>query len=195
VVAEEYVPSGHSDFATIINKIKETNPNVIYANLNGDSAVAFYKAFKDYGLDAETMPIASFCSDENTFNALGAETSAGHYISINYVNTIESAENTEFIANYKALYGDDTEVTSVAEAAYKSVYLLAYALEAIGDGEYTAENIRASLSGVEIDAPGGAVKVDGDNFHLYLKACIAKVGDDGLLDVVYESDELIKPAP
>jgi branched-chain amino acid transport system substrate-binding protein/urea transport system substrate-binding protein len=195
VVAEEYVPSGHSDFATIINKINETKPDVIYANLNGDSAVAFYKAFKSFGLDPATMPIASFVSDENTFQALGAQTSAGHYISINYMNTIDSPENKAFIDKYVADYGTDSQVTSVAEAAYKSVYLLAEALKKLGDEEYTAENIRGALADVEINAPGGSVKVDPDNYHLYLKARIGKVNADGILEVVYESEDLIKPEP
>ncbi|MDR1796432.1 MAG: transporter substrate-binding domain-containing protein [Clostridiales Family XIII bacterium] len=195
VVAEEYVPSGHSDFATIINKINETKPDVIYLNLNGDSAVAFYKAYKQYGLDSSVMPTASFCSDENTFGALGPEISAGHMISINYFNTIDTPENQKFVEDYAAAYGSDSVLQSVAEASYKSVYLLKYALEEIGDGEVTPESIRAALADVEIDAPGGAVKVDSDNYHLYLKARIGKVNADGLLETVYESEELIKPEP
>jgi branched-chain amino acid transport system substrate-binding protein/urea transport system substrate-binding protein len=194
VVAEEYVPSGHDDFSTIIAKINDTKPNVIYANLNGDSAVAFYKQYKSYGLDPAQMPIASFVSDENTFKALGAETAAGHYMSINYMNTIDTSKNKAFVEKYRELYGD-SELQSVAEAAYKSVYLLAYALDRIGDGEYTAENIRAALAGAEIDAPGGVVRVDPDNFHVYLKARIGKVNDAGKVEVVYESEDLIKPEP
>jgi ABC-type branched-subunit amino acid transport system substrate-binding protein len=194
VVAEEYVPSGHDDFSTIIAKINDTKPNVIYANLNGDSAVAFYKQYKSYGLDPAQMPIASFVSDENTFKALGAEASAGHYMSINYMNTIDTPANKAFVERYRELYGD-SELQSVAEAAYKSVYLLAYALDRIGDGEYTAENIKAALADAEIEAPGGTVRVDPDNFHVYLKARIGKVNGEGKVEVVYESEELLKPEP
>lgn len=192
-VGEEYVPGGHSDFASVITKIKEAKPDVIYCNLNGDSAVAFYKQYKSYGLDSATMPIASFVTDEVTVKALGAQTAAGHYISINYINTIDTEANKAFIEKYKGKYGADKEMTSVGEASYTSVKLLAAALEKTED--YTPAGLKKAMSGMEIDAPQGRIKVDPDNFHIYCKARIGKVNADGNIEVVYESPELIKPDP
>ena len=43
VVGEEYFPLGHTHFNSVINKIKLTKPDVIYAIIVGGSNVAFYK--------------------------------------------------------------------------------------------------------------------------------------------------------
>uniref|UniRef100_A0A6P4FDK1 Aliphatic amidase expression-regulating protein-like n=1 Tax=Drosophila rhopaloa TaxID=1041015 RepID=A0A6P4FDK1_DRORH len=51
VVGEEYFPLGDSQFNSVINKIKLTKPDVIYAIIVGGSNVAFYKQLKAAGLD------------------------------------------------------------------------------------------------------------------------------------------------
>ncbi|HBQ45713.1 MAG TPA: urea ABC transporter substrate-binding protein, partial [Ruminococcaceae bacterium] len=49
VVGEEYVPYGSTDFSSVLNKIKKSEPDVIYSELTGDSNVAFYKQYNAYG--------------------------------------------------------------------------------------------------------------------------------------------------
>lgn len=51
VVGEEYFPLGHTQFNSVINKIKLTKPDVIYAIIVGGSNVAFYKQLKAAGID------------------------------------------------------------------------------------------------------------------------------------------------
>ena len=46
VVGEEYYPLGHTQFNSVINKIKLKKPDVIYAIVVGGSNVAFYKQLK-----------------------------------------------------------------------------------------------------------------------------------------------------
>lgn len=193
VAGEEYVPNGHSDFSSIINKIKAASADVIYCNLNGDSSVAFYKQYKNYGLDPKKMPIASFITDEMMVKAIGADNTAGHYTSVNYFNSIDTPANKEFIKKYEAKFGTNTTVTAVAEASYISAKLLAKALEKAGD--LSADKIINAFSGLEIDAPQGKVKMDETNHHLWCKARIGKVNSEGKFEIVFESPELIKPQP
>ena len=51
VVGEEYYPLGHTQFNSVINKIKLTKPDVIFASVVGGSNVAFYKQLKAAGID------------------------------------------------------------------------------------------------------------------------------------------------
>ncbi len=46
VVGEDYFPLGHTQFNSVINKIKLTKPDVIYTTVVGGSNVAFYKQLK-----------------------------------------------------------------------------------------------------------------------------------------------------
>src|SRR6201996_4562089 len=50
VVGEEYFPLGSTQFNSVINKIKLTKPDVIYAIIVGGSNVAFYKQLKAGGI-------------------------------------------------------------------------------------------------------------------------------------------------
>src|SRR5216683_5729387 len=50
VVGEEYFPLGSTQFNSVINKIKLTKPDVIYAIIVGGSNVAFYKQLKAAGI-------------------------------------------------------------------------------------------------------------------------------------------------
>ena len=58
-VGEEYVPLGGTEFSTILAKIREAKPDVIFNTLNGDSNVAFFKQFTDAGYTAESLPTLS----------------------------------------------------------------------------------------------------------------------------------------
>ncbi len=53
VVGEEYYPLGHTNFNSLINKIKVAKPDCIYAAVVGGSNVAFYKQLKAAGVTAD----------------------------------------------------------------------------------------------------------------------------------------------
>ena len=61
LAGEEYTPLGHTDYATVITKIKAAKPDVVFNTLNGDSNVAFFKQLKDAGITADKMPTLSVC--------------------------------------------------------------------------------------------------------------------------------------
>ncbi len=191
IVGNEIVPSGSADFASVIAKISAANPDVIYANLNGDSTVAFYKQYASYGFDPKTMPIASTITDEASVAAIG-EAAVGHYSCFNYFSTIESDVNKAFVDKYEAKYGN-RDVTCVGEASYDSVLLLAKALEKAAD--FKPETIIKAFEGLEMDAPQGPIKIDPVTHHLWCRGRIAVVEPGGAFKVVYESPELIEPKP
>ena len=56
VVGEEYYPLGHTQFGSLINKIKLAKPDVIYAIVVGGSNVAFYKQLKAAGITSTSRP-------------------------------------------------------------------------------------------------------------------------------------------
>ncbi len=193
VVGEELVPSGHSDFSSTINKIKESGADVIYCNLNGDSSVAFYKQYNSFGLRPDKTPIASFITDESMVQALGADLAKGHFTSVNYFNTVDTSENKTYLEKYAKKYGSADGVTAVGESSYTSVMLLAEALKKAK--ELNTEEILKAFDNLEFDAPQGHVKIDAATHHIWAKARIGKVNGEGKFDVVFESDDIIQPIP
>lgn len=197
VVGNELVSSNTTEFSDILAKIKNTcgeDGCVIYANLNGDSGTAFYTQFAAAGL-SDKYTIASFIMDESFSTALGAS-AVGTYASVNYFNSIDSPANKAFLEAYGKEFGEDkvASVTAVGEASYNSVYLLSKALEKCGE-DITTETILSNFDNLTFDAPQGTITVDAETHHIYCKARIGLVQEDGTIATVFESDDVIKPSP
>lgn len=191
VVGEEYAPLGHNEFSSIINKIKQAKPDVVFSAVAGDSVVPFYKQYQQYGISPTEIPIASIATHEATVKGIGAAAAAGHYSSFDYFQTLNTPENKKFVEAYNSKFQDNTTVTNLAEGAYHGVYLLAKALEKASS--YEGKALISAFKGLEIDSPQGKIKVDENNNHTWLNSRIGKVKSDGTFEIVYESKELVKP--
>jgi urea ABC transporter urea binding protein len=192
-VGEEYAPLGHTEFSTVINNIANSGADYVFSTLVGDSIVAFYKQFKQFGFTPEDVPICTPITTEQETAAMGAENAAGHYTSFNYFQTVDTPENKSFVERYQAKYGANEVTNAVMEAAYFQTYLLAQAIEKSGTD--TDALIFEGLPGQEFTAPQGTVKIDEKNHHTWLWARIGKARDDGQFDIVWTSKDRIRPDP
>ncbi len=193
VVAEEYTPLGHTDYNTIISKIKSEKPDAIFNTLNGDSNVAFFKQLKDAGITPEDIPVMSVSVAEEEIRGIGTDVLEGHYAAWNYYQTTDTAENKTFVENYKAKYGDDRVTGDPIEAAYIAVYLWKEAVEKAGS--FDVDKVKEASDGIEFNAPGGLVKIDGETQHIYKTVRIGEVQADGQFKEVWNSGEQVKPDP
>ncbi|MED4124785.1 urea ABC transporter substrate-binding protein [Halalkalibacterium halodurans] len=193
LVDEQYTPLGHTDYNTIISRIRESEPTVIFNTLNGDSNVAFFKQLADAGITADDVTVMSVSVAEEEIRGIGADVLAGHLASWNYFQTTDTPENDTFVTAYKKSFGDDRVTGDPIEAGYLMVHLWAQAVEAAGTTDIEA--VREAASTIEFSAPGGLVKVDGDNQHLYKTVRIGEVQADGQFEEVWNSGEPVKPDP
>ncbi|GEK18560.1 urea ABC transporter substrate-binding protein [Cellulomonas persica] len=193
IVGEEYAPLGHTDFSTIVTKLKGSGAQAVFNTLNGDSNVAFFKEYKNVGLTAETVPVVSVSIAEEEVGGIGVDNIVGQLTAWNYYQTVESPENEKFVAAFKAEYGDDRVTSDPMEAAYTSLYLWKGMVEKAKS--FAVADVQAAADGVSFDAPEGTVTVNGDNHHIAKTALIGKIDADGLIYPVWESDGPIEPDP
>ncbi|WP_339189100.1 urea ABC transporter substrate-binding protein [Paenibacillus sp. FSL R5-0490] len=193
VVGEEYTPLGHTDYSTIISKIKTAKPDIVYNTLNGDSNVAFFKQLKDAGISSDQMTTLSVSVAEEEIRGIGADVLKGHLASWNYYQTTDTPENATFVAKYKEKYGADRVTADPIEAGYVAVYLWKAAVEKAGSTD--VEKVKAAAKGLEFDAPEGKVTVDGENQHIYKTVRIGEVQEDGQFKELWNSGEPVKPDP
>lgn len=192
-VAEEYTPLGHTDFTTIISKIKEAKPDVVYNTLNGDSNVAFFKQLKDAGITANDLTIMSVSIAEEEVKGIGPEYLEGYLVAWNYYQTTDTPENKKFVENFKAKYGADSVTSDPMEAGYTAVYLWKAAVEKAGS--FDVDAVRAAADGIEFDAPEGRVKIDGETQHIYKTVRIGQIQSDGMIKELWNSGSQVKPDP
>jgi ABC-type branched-subunit amino acid transport system substrate-binding protein len=194
-VAEEYAPLGHTEFSTNINKIKAAKPNVVFSDLVGDSIVAFYKQYRQFGITAKDIPICTPITTEEEIRAMGPENAIGHYTSFNYFQSLKNPVNEKFVKNFKAKYGQDKVTNAVMEAAYFQTYFLAQAIEKLKGGTEADALIQEGLPGQQFQAPQGKVKIDEKNHHTWLWARIGRANEARQIAVVDSSKDWIHPEP
>lgn len=195
VVGEEYYPLGHTQFNSVINKIKLKKPDVIYAIVVGGSNVAFYKQLKAAGIDMtkEKPLVLTISVTEDEILGIGGENMVGAYAAMKYFQSLPNDNNKKFVADFKAKYGKDIVIGDVTQAAYLGPWLWKAAVEKAGS--FDIDKVRAASPGIELTtAPEGYVKVH-PNHHLWSKTRIGYARTDGQYDVVFETKDLIEPDP
>ncbi len=193
LIAEEYTPLGHTDYSTIVNKIKAAKPDVVFNTLNGDSNVAFFKELKASGITSNELTTCSVSVAEEEIRGIGADNMAGHLVSWNYYQTTDTPENKAFVEKYRAKYGADRVTDDPIEAAYINVYLWAEAVKKAGSTDVA--KVKEAAKGLEFKAPEGTVKIEGENQHLWKPVRIGEVQPDGLIKEIWSTAESVKPDP
>jgi ABC-type branched-subunit amino acid transport system substrate-binding protein len=189
VVGEEYVPYGSTDFSSVLNKIKTSEPDVIYSELTGDSNVAFYKQYSAYGLKAT---IASLTTNETVLKAIGPAASKGSYICVDYFKNVQNAANKKFVQAYTSQNKDGTQPSYAVMGGYNGGLFLGEALKKAKNPDDTQQVI-AAFKGLKISSPSGEISIDTANNHAALYCRIGKVDDKGEINVLYESEKTIAP--
>lgn len=195
VVGEEYYPLGHTQFNSVINKIKLKKPDVIYAIVVGGSNVAFYKQLKAAGIDLAggkwTLLTISVTEDE--ILGIGGENIEGAYAAMKYFQSLPNENNKAFVSAFKKMWGDEIVIGDVTQAAYLGPWLWKAAVEKAGS--FDIDKVREASPEIELTtAPEGYVRIH-PNHHLWSKTRIGLAKADGQYDLVYETKELMEPDP
>jgi urea transport system substrate-binding protein len=199
-IMEEYTPFGHSDYQTIVGKIKtfaKDGDACVLSTINGDSNVPFYKEFANQGLTSDKCPIMAFSVAEDELRSMETEKLVGHLAAWNYYQSQENPENKKFVAAFKEYCkknklpgGEDRVTDDPIEAAYFGVYVWKNAVEKAGSFEIS--KVIPKVLGQEFDAPGGKKKMDAVNHHTYKPVLIGAIRADGQFDIISQTP-LVKP--
>lgn len=193
VVGEDYFPLGHTQFNSVINKIKLKKPDVIYAIIVGGSNVAFYKQLKAAGIDMSKQTLVTISVTEDEIDGIGGDNIAGAYACMKYFQSLDNPNNKAFVEAFKKMWGEKTVIGDVTQAAYLGPWLWKLTVEKAGSFE--VDKVAAASPGIEFTkAPEAYVKIH-ENHHLWSKTRVGLAQKDGQFKVVYESPDLIEPNP
>jgi urea transport system substrate-binding protein len=204
-ILEEYTPFGHSDYQTIIAKIKkfasEGKKTAVVSTINGDSNVPFYKELGNAGLKATDVPVVAFSVGEEELRGVDTKPLVGHLASWNYFMSLKNPENDKFVKLYKdwaqkqKLPNADKVVTNdPMEATYIGLHLWKQAVEKAKSTD--VDQVIAAMAGQTFAAPSGITsKMDEKNHHLHKSVFIGEVKADGQFNVVWKTSGPIKAQP
>ncbi|MEJ6020652.1 urea ABC transporter substrate-binding protein [Ramlibacter sp. PS4R-6] len=205
-IMEEYTPFGHSDYQTIIGKIKkfssEGKKTAVISTINGDSNVPFYKELGNQGLKAKDVPVVAFSVGEEELRGVDTKPLVGHLAAWNYFMSVKNPTNTEFTkkwgdyAKTKGIAGhkDKPLTNDPMEATYIGVYMWKQAVEKAKSTD--TDKVIAAMAGQTFKAPSGFVAtMDAKNHHLHKPVFIGEVKADGQFNVVWKTPGPVKAKP
>ncbi len=190
VVGEVYRPLGATEWASVVDQIVAARPDVVLNTINGDSNVAFFRELKKRGVKTTVM---SFSLAEVELQSMGEALPVGHLCAWNYFQSLSYRSNKRFVAAYRNSFGAQRVTDDPVEAAYFQVHLYALAVEKAGSTD--PARVRKAARGLIFDAPGGLVRLDPDNQHTWKVARIGQILPDGQFQILWTSDQPIKPEP
>ncbi len=194
VVGEEYKPLGNTQFGSVINKIRLKKPDVIYAAVVGGSNVAWFKQLKAAGITADKQTLLTISVTEDEVLGIGGENLEGFYSVMKYFQSQDNPNNVAFVKAFKEMWGEDSVIGDVTQAAYLGPWLWKAAVEKAGSFDVDKVVAASEEGDIELTtAPEGYVKLH-PNHHLWSKARVGMWKKDGQAEVVYTSD-LIEPDP
>ncbi len=204
-IMEEYTPFGHSDYQTIIAKIKkfaaEGKKTAVVSTINGDSNVPFYKELGNAGLKATDVPVVAFSVGEEELRGVDTKPLVGHLAAWNYFMSLKNPQNEKFVKMYKdwakrqKLPNADTVVTNdPMEATYVGIHMWKQAVEKAKSTD--VDKVIPAVAGQSFAAPSGyTLKMDETNHHLWKPVFIGEIKGDGQFNVVWKSKGPIRAQP
>ena len=189
-----YTPFGHSDWQGIVSDIKKFGgagkKTGVVSTINGDANVPFYKELGNQGISAEDIPVVAFSVGEEELSGLDTKPLVGHLAAWNYFQSVESAENTAFIKQWKKFIKDKKRVTNdPMEATYIGFNMWAQAVEKAGTTDVDA--VEQAIIGVTTPNLTGGTAVMNKNHHLSKPVLIGEIQSDGQFEVVWETDGVV----
>ena len=197
-IMEEYTPFGHSDYQTIIAKIKkfagEGKKTAVVSTINGDSNVPFYKELGNQGLRATDVPVVAFSVGEEELRGVDTKPLVGHLAAWNYFMSLKNPANAEFVSKWTAYakaknipgHKDRPLTNDPMEATYIGIHMWAQAAAKAKTTD--VDKVRTAMYGQTFKAPGGFVStMDKENHHLHKPVFIGEVKADGQFNVVWKT--------
>jgi urea transport system substrate-binding protein len=203
-ILEKYTPFGHADYQTIVAEVKKFaagTPTAVVSTINGDSNVPFYKELANQGIKATDIPVVAFSVGEEELRGIDTKPLVGHLAAWNYFMSIDTPENKQFIAEWKAYVKEkglpdaDKRVTNdPMEATYIGIKMWAHAAEQAGTTDVNA--VRQAVGGQVVRSPSGFdITMDAKNHHLHKPVFIAEVKGDGQFSIVWKTEGPIRAMP
>jgi urea transport system substrate-binding protein len=189
-----YTPFGHADWQTIVSDIKAFGSagkkTAVVSTINGDANVPFYKELGNQGVKATDIPVVAFSVGEEELAGLDTTPLVGHLAAWNYFQSVDTPENADFIAKWKAFIKDDKRVTNdPMEAHFIGFNMWVEAVEKAGTTD--PEAVIDAMVGVAVPNLSGGFSAMMPNHHITKPVLIGEIQADGQFSTVWETAGLV----
>ena len=189
-----YTPFGHNDWQGIVAEIKKFGSmgikTAVVSTINGDANVPFYKELANQAVSSEDIPVIAFSVGEEELSGIDTAPLVGHLAAWNYFQSIETEKNTEFINAWRDFTRNPEGVTNdPMEATLIGFNMWVKAVQKVGTTD--VGKVEEAMLGIAFENLTGGVAIMNKNHHLSKPVFIGEIQDDGQIEVVWETENLV----
>ena len=190
-----YTPFGHSDWQSIIAKIKkfgsQGKKTAVVSTINGDANVPFYKELANQGILAENIPVMAFSVGEEELSGLNTKPLVGHLAAWNYFMSVDTPQNKRFIQKWHSYIKNKKRVTNdPMEAHYIGFKMWVKAVKKAGTTNPDA--VAKAMIGIRVPNLTGGMAVMNKNHHLSKPVLIGEIQEDGQFEIVWRTKGTVR---
>ncbi|WP_435022643.1 transporter substrate-binding protein (plasmid) [Tundrisphaera sp. TA3] len=185
------ISPGVDGVAAAVAAIRRAQPDLILNFTSGDTNTALFTSLRRAGITAAGSPALSFRMTEDDGRRINADDLSGHYLAADYLTTLDTLSNREFLRIFKAHHGDDRMPSAPAVMAHEGVRMWAKAAEEAGDP--SSANVLPRLPRISLDAPEGVISVDSAIRAVWRPCHVGRFRPDGQIEATWSIDRPIRP--
>jgi branched-chain amino acid transport system substrate-binding protein len=154
IVFQEYYPPTTSDYSSVIEKARASNPDLLMAMSFPNDSVGVLRALKQANYAPKMFYEAIGASDPLFVKNVGSDCDGTYSVS-NWNFAAKDAENQNFINNYRADFHRDPDYHAANN--FSAIYVLAAAIKRVGSLDQ--EKLRDTLTTIQVPTLVGVYKV------------------------------------
>lgn len=189
VVGEEYVSLGTTDFSSIVERISQSDPDVLFMTLTGPSPTAIQSEMLNQGVRDQWAEVG-LAHGQGSLAGADPASVEGVITCHNYAESMQNEQNQAMMASYYDEFGDDVLANYMTGPAYITIKLLEQAVEQAGDTSPSAIKEALPSTGLESSVVGAA---SFDEDHQLTNDAVAKQMNGNKLHEVIEKFDSVSP--
>ena len=195
IVGESFIPLGSDQTYAPASAVAAKGSDAIVSSIFGRTNGHLFVDLRKMGVEPHKIPTLSLGLTENEVAGLNPSTMAGDYLAASYFQSVERAENRDFLRKLRERYGPDRVATDSVAAADSAVRIWVKGVEKAASTDPIA--VRDALRGMEFAGVRAHITIDAENLHAWLPARIGRIRADGSVELVSGagSERPIRPIP
>lgn len=194
VIGQARVPLSTVDFAAIVERIAQAQPDVIDVFVPpGAPAIGLMRALAERGLMKSSMVIGMGEAEDHMLPQYD-DSVIGFYQSLYYAEALENPENKAFVAKLKELYGPDTLPDFASASAFDGTHLIYQMVASQKDKPWNGAAAIEAVKGSSWNGVRGPIKIDAKTRELIQNIYLRKVEkiDGKLKNVIVDKLEAVE---
>lgn len=160
ILDEVYVGLNETDFSSIIPRIEQADPDVLFMTLTGASVPAIQQQLHEQGVRDQWTEVG-IAHTQGLVSGVPPEAVEGLLSCNAYKENLDNQANQQFVSTFTDEYGEDALITSLTGPAYTGVKLLEAAVDRAGGT--SSEDLVDGLSGASVTSVMGETTIERDH--------------------------------